>query len=489
MRIRIIHSADWQIGARFRQFGEKAGLLRAARLATLRRALACAARVKADAFLIAGDLFEDNAIDAGTVGEVCALFREFPTVRVFIVPGNHDPFTGPGSVWGRPPFCNPPANVTVFTQPAAVWLGAAVVADAGGGERSAPDGANAPSGDGPAPSDRGAWLFANPLTQKRSTQDPSLPLMRLARETPAGAIRIGLTHGALAIDGKHQPDDFPIALDAATRAGLDYLAVGHWHSAFRCDGNRLVMPGTPEPTDFGEHTAGCVQRVEIDAPDAPPRITPVPVAGLRWETWEFDFIDVESSRERILRAIASLREPAPGRGENENSGGASATAGVDAAAAVVRVVLKGTASPAHVDEIREWLDEELRTKSAGTTAAAGDRTGNAVAALDVQDRTVPGYSDAELRELTSRHPLLAGVLADLHAAHSQVGGVGAGGGAAPLPGGLEPAPLADGALSFRELSAICAEARINSGVLDAEFFALAERILFGGLREADAHAH
>jgi hypothetical protein len=56
---RFIHSADWQLGARFGQFGLQGMRLHAARLETLRQTLEFALNCKADAFLIAGDLFED----------------------------------------------------------------------------------------------------------------------------------------------------------------------------------------------------------------------------------------------------------------------------------------------------------------------------------------------------------------------------------------------------------------------------------------------
>ena len=45
----------------------------------------------------------------------------------------------------------------------------------------------------------------------------------------SGAIAVGLAHGT--VEGVPQdPPEFPIARDAAARAGLDYLALGHWHS-------------------------------------------------------------------------------------------------------------------------------------------------------------------------------------------------------------------------------------------------------------------
>jgi hypothetical protein len=71
------------------------------------------------------------------------------------------------------------------------------------------------------------YLIASPLQQKNSTLDPSLKLADLATKLPADRIQVGITHEALAIPSKREPNDFPIALNAASRAKLDYLAVGH----------------------------------------------------------------------------------------------------------------------------------------------------------------------------------------------------------------------------------------------------------------------
>ena len=65
--MKVLHTADWQLGARFKQFGERAVELREARFTTLRRALEIARDRKVDAFVIAGDLFEDNEVDDAVV--------------------------------------------------------------------------------------------------------------------------------------------------------------------------------------------------------------------------------------------------------------------------------------------------------------------------------------------------------------------------------------------------------------------------------------
>src|SRR5205085_626500 len=91
-----------------------------------------------------------------------------------------------------------------------------------------------------------------------------------------------ITHGSPAIGSKHAEDDFPIALDAASRAGLDFLGIGHWHSALSLDGGRMLMAGTPEPTDFAEQNAGFVHEIELTKAGELPRITTIPCAELRW---------------------------------------------------------------------------------------------------------------------------------------------------------------------------------------------------------------
>jgi len=355
--LRVLHSADWQLGARFAQFGAQAPRLREARLATLERTLALAAQHEADAFLIAGDLFEDNQVDDALVTTTVDLFRAFPALPIYILPGNHDPHTGPDSVWQRKAFLNAPANVHVFRE--------AGVTDLGGN----------------------TFLLASPLHQKLSTTDPSLKLVELAAALPPDAIKIGITHGALAIEAKHQPNDFPITLNAATRAGLDYLAIGHWHNWLPdTDGGRIVMPGTPEPDRFVNDASGHVALVEISAHGQTPRVQPLPVATLAWRSLSFDFLTAEASRASLAAALTELTPTA--------------------ANTVLRVTLTGTASPSALAEIRAWLDPILATFLVG----------------QLVDHTRVALTAAELTDLQTRHPILAQVLADIDRLETFAGG-------------------------------------------------------------------
>ncbi len=416
---RFIHSADWQLGARFSQFSASGGRLREARLETLERSLVLAEKHEANAFLIAGDLFEDNQVDDAVVRAVLHLCGSHASLPVHIVPGNHDPHSGPDSVWQRKSFLNAPANVHVHRE--------AGIVDLGGNAR----------------------LLASPLRQKLSSHDPSLKLAELAATLPADVIKIGITHGALAMESKHQPNDFPIALNAATRAGLDYLAVGHWHNWLAdTDGGKIVMPGTPEPDRFTNDDSGHVALVEISAPGLPARVEKLPVASLAWRACTFDFLSPEASRASLQAALSELT-PTAGR-------------------TVLRVTLTGTASPTALHETRTWLDAALSPFLVGQAV----------------DETRVALTSAELADLRARHPILAQVLADIDRLEAFAGGQVA---ASPAFSGdtpIEPPTVSTPPLTLAEAQALLAPAKIDLTQLTPAWFAQLRQTVFQSLQEA-----
>jgi DNA repair exonuclease SbcCD nuclease subunit len=410
---RFIHSADWQLGARFVQFSHQAAALREFRLQTLRRALEAAREHSVDAFFVAGDLFEDNQVADSLVAAVVRLFAEYPDVPVYLLPGNHDPQSGLDSVWQRKALLNPPANVHVLREAGATALGENV------------------------------YLLAAPLHQKLSTTDPSLRLVAMAAALPPGAIKIGLTHGALAIEGKHQPNDFPIALHAASRAGLDYLGLGHWHNWLNeFDGGRILMPGTPEPDQFANVAGGCVALVEIAGPGRPLLVRQLPVASLTWRSLPFDFLSADASRATLAAAIAELSPKAD--------------------RTVLRVTLTGTASPAEAASVRGWLEPALAPFLVG----------------QLVDDTRVALSPVELADLQARHPILAQVLADVDRLETLATGTVAG------PPVLQPAGSTP--LTLAEAEAMLDAAKIKLTALTPAHFAQLRQTLLQTLQEVTA---
>ncbi|HEX8311849.1 MAG TPA: hypothetical protein VF614_11060, partial [Chthoniobacteraceae bacterium] len=196
----------------------------------------------------------------------------------------------------------------------------------------------------------------------------------LATNVPTDAVKIGMTHGSPAIEARHQSDDFPVDLTAATRAGLDYLAIGHWHRPQSFDRGRLVMPGTPEPTDFSEVGAGQIHEVEISGRGTTPRVTPIDIAELTWQAWNLPVTtDLQA---QFAQRFSTLGNPAR---------------------SVVRLTLSGEAAPELVAQTMAWLHEQLASCEVA----------------QVIDDTAPALGESEIAELQREHPLLADVLGEL----------------------------------------------------------------------------
>ena len=219
--IRFLHAADLHLGLRVTRFGaEVNGRVQEARLKALETLVAKAGDV--DFVLIAGDLFDDNHVNAGTSRRALELFQSIGR-PVFIIPGNHDPLTA-DSVFSRPPWSSiSGGNVNLLRTSEAVAL-------------------------------PGGTLLPCPLFAKNSLDDPT---RWITPRAPGDAnIRIGLAHGSLNDRENLPPDDHLIDRHVADAKGLDYLALGHWHSpsrhADRGGAIRTVYPGVHEPMRFSE---------------------------------------------------------------------------------------------------------------------------------------------------------------------------------------------------------------------------------------------
>jgi DNA repair exonuclease SbcCD nuclease subunit len=266
--MRFLHTADWQIGMKAAHVGAAAEKVRQARLTAAERVVSLAREHEAAFILVAGDTFEDNAVDRVLVQRVADILAGFQR-PVYLIAGNHDPLV-PGSVWEHAAWDQP--NLHVLRD------------------------------DSPLDVD-GAILHPAPLTEKYSTSDPTA---RIAAN--GGAINLGLAHGA--VRGLAQDClNFPIDRDAARRAGLDYLALGDWHSfgSFPDEDGaaRMAYSGTHEQTRFGERDSGNVLIVEIERRGAPPRISPLRSGSLSWFT-ETAELREEGDAARLLQRLEQM---------------------------------------------------------------------------------------------------------------------------------------------------------------------------------------
>lgn len=249
--MRFLHTADWQMGMKANHVGDAAAKVREARLDAAQQVVSVAREHGIDFLVVAGDLFEDNGVEGVLVQQVADILAAVGK-PVYIIPGNHDPVV-PGSVWEHPVWSGV-KHLHVLRQAEPVDLGEAL-------------------------------LFPCPLSEKFSRMDPTSWIDACGESR----ICIGLAHGTVE-DIPSDDSDFPIPRNAAEERGLDYLALGHWHSKKlypSSDGAfRMAYSGTDEATKFGERDSGNVLIVEISERGVPPSITPVSTGTLNWEKIE-----------------------------------------------------------------------------------------------------------------------------------------------------------------------------------------------------------
>jgi DNA repair exonuclease SbcCD nuclease subunit len=271
--LRFLHTADWQIGMKAAHVGPAGAAVREERLAAAKRVVEIARQQRAEFVLVAGDTFEDNAVDRVLVQRVADILGA-ASCAVFVIPGNHDPLV-PGSVWEHAAWASFP-HVRVLAEPQPIVV-------------------------------PGGLLYPCPLKEKHSPGDPT----RWIDAAGESRVAVGLAHGT--VEGLAQDElDYPVARTAAARGSLDYLAIGHWHStATYPDASgaiRMAYSGTHETTKFGERDSGNVLIVEIAARGAPPQLTPVRTGGLAWKTLE-PALREAGDLARAVQLLETLEEP------------------------------------------------------------------------------------------------------------------------------------------------------------------------------------
>lgn len=244
--MRLIHTADWQIGKVFRRFGDKEALFREARLKAIDSIGRLAIAEGARHVLVAGDVWDSETPHVASRLAPIERMRRFPGVTWHLLPGNHDPHR-PNGLWDQIAGPDLPANIRLRLTPEPVEI------------------------------EPGVFLLPAPLTRKSDTSD--LTAWMESAPTPPGAIRIGLAHGAVTNFAPEGDAGNPIDPARADRAGLSYLALGDWHRTRRI-GPRVWYAGTPEPDRKGGTESGQALVVEVGGTE--PRVTPKTVGQHRW---------------------------------------------------------------------------------------------------------------------------------------------------------------------------------------------------------------
>lgn len=250
MGICFIHTADWQIGKLFGTMPDEARVLLARqRIETIKRIAGLANDSDADAVLVAGDVFETNAVSDETIRRTINALEAFRGPWV-LLPGNHDAALAE-SPWTRMRRFGLPDNVIPATTPEPIELANARLV-----------------------------ILPAPLQRRHEAVDLTEWFDDAPREE--GVTRVGVAHGSVAsfLPAEAEAPN-PIAHDRAERAGLDYLALGDWHGTLRI-GPRTWYAGTPETDRFRANDPGNALVVRIESAGAAPAVEKIRVGRYHW---------------------------------------------------------------------------------------------------------------------------------------------------------------------------------------------------------------
>jgi DNA repair protein SbcD/Mre11 len=273
--IRLLHLADVHLGRPFQMLGEKGTAQRRALDAALVRAVDLALEHKVHLVLVAGDLFDSAKPLPAAIELVGRQLRrlEDARIRAAVVAGNHDA--------GEDGYT---AGVERLrdASPGTVWVGRDVEAHAF--------------------TERDLTLIArSPVPGASRSPLTGWPVR------PATRFAVGLTHGSFYRAGVVETPGV-LHPQEVREAGLDYLALGDWHSAAE-----VVPPpsaawyaGAPELLSLDQEGAGHVLLVEISEPGRA-MVTRHRVGRRQYRRLEVDLALVDD--EAIRRAIEEAAGP------------------------------------------------------------------------------------------------------------------------------------------------------------------------------------
>jgi len=223
----IVHCADVHLETTFASMG--GARRRTALQDAFVRIVDHAIAIGADALTIGGDLFEAERSGPQTARFLIKQFSRFAG-RVFIAPGNHDPYSA-GALLAQHQL---PDNTRLFNEPS--WQ-AITLAD-------------------------GLTLFGFGHTPA----EPGAPFAHARFDRPG--VRLALVHGS---DIERCPPKkratAPFTVEEIARSGASFVLTGHYHGGYTIehDGRPiLAYPGSPEPIKFGENGEHGALIVRVD---------------------------------------------------------------------------------------------------------------------------------------------------------------------------------------------------------------------------------
>ena len=275
--VRLVHTADVHLGGGSAAFGQRAEAHQRLIREAFARCIDLAIERQADALLIAGDLFDrrlptQRSVDFAVV-QLQRLLAARPEAHVFVLPGTHD-CVSEGGFWHSESLQAAGANVHRFVGPGAECVELATL--------------------GLAIHGRG----------QQCHEDRHEPLGGMKQRE--GLLNVALAHGSVLIPEVTDSDSALIKLETIQSSGMNYIALGHWHSPYGAATGPVTAwySGSPEILSIKHLAAGYALVVELEA-GRPARVEQVKTGVLGVRREGFDAAEL-AGEEDLANRIATL---------------------------------------------------------------------------------------------------------------------------------------------------------------------------------------
>jgi DNA repair protein SbcD/Mre11 len=287
--LRLLHTADVHLGARHADLGEQAVAQRERQFAAFRATVDLALAERVDVVIVAGDLFDSNTQPRRSVERVAAELGRLAdaAIRTVIIPGTHDVYDRASvyRAYDLPALARQPPEsdrVVVLTPERPVFVFESL--------------------------DLAVHGVVFPT--KRAPRSPLAGFSAMHDDQVAW--HVGLVHGSVAIPGRTDGDEVVVTQQEISASGLDYLALGHWHSFLEGRSGRTTWayPGAPEPVAVDQDGAGLVLLVTLDDSGVARRVTIEQhrVGRTRFRALQIDATAIEN-QPALVTGLAALGDP------------------------------------------------------------------------------------------------------------------------------------------------------------------------------------
>lgn len=278
--MKILHTADVQLGAQFKTLGDKAQIQREQLKKTFHKSLELGVKEGVGLVLISGDLFDNNHPSYDLIefvrGEIKYLAEN--NIQLAIVPGHHDCLDEQG-VYNRERFDDEFNNAFIFRNP---------------------------DGEVKEYERLDLAVLAKPNISNKSTKTP---LADVNKFTESIKYKVIAAHGELKVPGKFAGDYHPIDYsEIETLDKVDYVALGHWGSLQDCSGyHNFKQPvwysGSPELIAIDQRGSGNILIIEFQ--DGKTKVIPIRIGIRTSKAVELDlanFSSVDDLKRTILES-------------------------------------------------------------------------------------------------------------------------------------------------------------------------------------------